>query len=44
MKAASAGRRVWVECAVLTGVSALLALLMNKLFARYRPTEPLPKN
>ncbi|HEX9091277.1 MAG TPA: hypothetical protein VF831_07295, partial [Anaerolineales bacterium] len=44
MKAASVDRRVWVECAVLTGISALMAALMIKLFARYRPTEPLAKN
>ncbi len=28
----------------MAGVSALLAALMSKLFARYRPTEPLAKN
>src|SRR5450759_1460387 len=44
MKASTDDRRIWVECAVLAGVSALLAVLVNKLFARYRPTEPLPKN
>jgi hypothetical protein len=43
MKAAFVDRRVWVECAVLTGISALMAALMIKLFARYRPTEPLLK-
>jgi len=30
-----------VECTVLAGVSALLAVLMKKLFARYRPAELL---
>jgi len=44
MKAATDDRRIWVECAVLAGVSALLAVVMNKLFARYKPIEPLPKN
>ena len=44
MKATTDDRRIWVECAVLAGVSALLAVLMNKRFARYRPTEPLPKH
>jgi undecaprenyl-diphosphatase len=44
MKATTDDRRIWVECAVLAGVSALLALLMNILFARYRPTKPLPKH
>jgi undecaprenyl-diphosphatase len=44
MKASTDDRRIWVESAVLTGVSALLAVLMNKLFARYRPTEPLTKH
>ncbi len=44
MKAASAGRRVWVECAVLAGLSALMAALMYELFGRYRPTRLLLKN
>src|SRR5512141_1202555 len=44
MKAATDGRQIWFECAVLAGVSALLAVLMNKRFARYRPIEPLPKD
>ena len=44
MKAASAGHRVWVECAVLAGLSALLAALMYALFGRYRPLEPILKN
>ena len=44
MKAASAGRRVWVECAVLTGISALMAALMVALFGRYRPLEPILNN
>jgi hypothetical protein len=44
MKAASAGRRVWVECAVLAGLSALMAALMYELFGRYRPLEPILKN
>ena len=42
MKATSAGRRVWVECAVLAGVSALFEVLTNKRFACRKPTEPLP--
>lgn len=44
MKASTDDRRIWVESAVLAGVSALLAVLMNRFFARYKPTEPLPKN
>jgi undecaprenyl-diphosphatase len=44
MKAASDGRRVWVECAVLVGLSALMAALMNELFGRYRPAGTLLKN
>jgi membrane-associated phospholipid phosphatase len=44
MKGTTDDRRIWVECAVLAGVSALLAVLMSKLFARSRPTEPLPKH
>ena len=44
MKAASAGRRVWVECAVQAGLSALMAALMYELFGRYRPLEPILKN
>ena len=44
MKATTDDRRIWVECAVLAGLSALLAVLMNKRFARYRPTAPLLKH
>ena len=44
MKNASDSRRVWVECAVLVGLSALIAALLFKLFGRYRPIEPLLKN
>ena len=44
MKAASAGRRVWVECRVLAGLSALMAALMYELFGRYGPTKLLLKN
>jgi undecaprenyl-diphosphatase len=44
MKAASPSRRIWVECAVLTGLSALMAALMYVLFGRYRPLVPLLKN
>ena len=44
MKTASAEQRIWVECAILTGVSALFAILMNKMFARHKPAEPLPKD
>ena len=35
-------QRIWVECAIFTGVSALFAILMNKCFARRKPAEPLP--
>ena len=41
MKATTDDRRIWVECAALAGLSALLAVLMNKRFARYRPAAPL---
>ena len=37
-------QRIWVECAILTGVSALFAVLMNKYFARHKPAELLPKD
>jgi undecaprenyl-diphosphatase len=35
-------RLTLIECAVLAGVSALFAMLMNKRFARRKPAEPLP--
>lgn len=44
MDTTSVGRRVWVDCAVLTGISALLAALMYALFGRFRPLEPILKN
>lgn len=44
MKASTDDHRIWVESAVLAGVSALLALIMNRLFARYRPTELFTKH
>ena len=44
MKAAFVDRRVWAECAVLAGLSALMAALMYELFGRYRPTKSLLKN
>jgi membrane-associated phospholipid phosphatase len=44
MKASTDDRRIWVECAVLAGGSALLAVLMNQIFAHFRPTEPLTKH
>lgn len=44
MKAASVGRRLWVECAILAGLSAVMAVLMNELFGRYRPITPILKN
>jgi undecaprenyl-diphosphatase len=37
-------QRIWIECAILTGVSALFAVLMNKYFARHKPAELLPKD
>jgi hypothetical protein len=43
MKASTDDHRLWVECAVLAGGSVLLAALMNQIFARFRPTEPLTK-
>ena len=44
MKNAPVSRRIWIECAVLAGLSGLMAALMNKLFARYRPSELISKN
>jgi undecaprenyl-diphosphatase len=43
-KATKHDQRIWVECAILTGVSALFAVLMNKCFARHKPAELLPKD
>jgi undecaprenyl-diphosphatase len=37
-------QRVWVECAILAGVSALFAVFMKNRFARSRPAEMLPKD
>lgn len=34
MKGSADDRRIWVECAVLAGVSAMVAVLMHTLFAR----------
>ena len=44
MKAIPGDRRIWIESAILVGLSALLAVLMNRLFARHALTEPLPKH
>jgi len=44
MKMTRDDRGIWVECAILAGVSALFAVFMNKRFARYKPIEALPKN
>lgn len=41
MKVSTDDRRLWVECVVLAGLSALLAVLMNKRFARYSPNGSL---
>ena len=43
MKAPTDDHRLWVECAVLAGGSVLLAALMNQIFARHKPAEPLTK-
>src|SRR5512143_814252 len=43
MKATTDERWIWVQCAALAGLSALLASLMNRFFARYGPTWSLPK-
>ncbi len=37
MKATTDDRRIWLECAVLAGLSALLSVLLRSYFARYRP-------
>jgi undecaprenyl-diphosphatase len=46
MKTAPDDHRIWVECAVLAGLSALLAGLMVELFARHgpagSPSNPTP--
>jgi undecaprenyl-diphosphatase len=44
MKVSTDDRRLWVETAVLAGLSALLALLMNKYFARYGPPKSVPND
>jgi membrane-associated phospholipid phosphatase len=44
MKATTDNRRIWIESAILAGLSALLAVLMNRLFARHELTELLPKH
>ena len=44
MKATTDDRRIWIESAILAGLSALLAVLMNRLFARHALTEQLPKH
>jgi undecaprenyl-diphosphatase len=44
MKATTDDRRIWIESAILAGLSALLAVIMNRLFARHELTEPLPKH
>ena len=44
MKFSTGDHRVWVECAVLAGLSALMAALMYVLFGRSRPTKSLLKN
>ena len=43
MKAMPDDRRIWIESAILAGLSALLAVLMNRLFARQKLGEPLSK-
>jgi undecaprenyl-diphosphatase len=44
MKGYADDSRIWIECAVLTGFSALLTMLLNIRFARSRPAEPLPNH
>ncbi len=43
MKAIPGDRQIWIESAILAGLSALLAVLMYRLFARRKPGEPLSK-
>ena len=43
MKSASSDGQIWIEIAVLAGISGLLAALMNKRFARYKPSIAPPK-
>jgi len=43
MKDASSNGQIWIECAVLAGLSGLLAVLMNKGFARFKPVVEPPK-
>jgi undecaprenyl-diphosphatase len=44
MEATTDDRRIWIESAILAGLSALLAVIMNRLFARHELNEPLPKH
>lgn len=43
MKAASNNDQIWIECIVLAGLSGLLAVLMNKGLARFKPAVEPPK-
>ena len=44
MKATTDDRRIWIESAILAGLSALLVVLMSRLFGRHALTESLPKH
>jgi membrane-associated phospholipid phosphatase len=44
MKTADNDRRIWIEIASLAGLSALLAFVMHKGFARYRPSQEPPQD
>ncbi len=43
MKDASSNGQIWMECLVLAGLSGLMAVLMNKGFARFKPVIEPPK-
>ncbi len=43
MKTAPSDRQIWIQIAGLAGLSALLVVSMQKIFARYKPVEGPPK-
>jgi undecaprenyl-diphosphatase len=44
MKIIINNHRVWVECAILVGLSALMAALLNLIFGRYKPAAAILQN
>ena len=43
MKGTSSNGQIWIEIAAMAGLSGLLAVLMNKGFARYKPVVQPPE-